>query len=495
MENVIGNRLTVISDSVDNIINSKIRFCLDQQNEERNDAFFVGDMGDIVRKYKIWMSQLPRVEPFYAVKCNDDASVLAVLAQLGTGFDCASKGEIQKVLGLNVPQSRIIYANPCKQSSHIKYAAAHEVKLMTFDNETELHKVKSFHPQAKMVVRILPPSNTKCQCQLGMKFGCHPKKVPQLLRVAKELGIDVVGVSFHVGSGCYDATAYSAAIASARAVFSVAQAEGFNFSLLDIGGGFPGQASAKLPFEEICGVLRPALDKYFPESMGVRIIAEPGRFFVASAFTLALNVIARRAVTKDDYDSDDETDDVPEDQDSMNGAVTTKSMKATVDDDSKAFMYYLNDGVYGSFNCILFDHAVVEPELYDADRYKDLPLYKSSLWGPTCDGLDCIVKECKLPELNSGEWIIFRDMGAYTMSAASTFNGMPKPKMYHVIQEPMRLSLYGHSSSNPGDELFPLSKFSVQSAESCLLSPASPHSEPSAFPWGETSSIPIQIQV
>lgn len=474
--------MMVTSETVDSIINSKIKFCLDQQNEERNDAFFVGDMGDIVRKHKIWSNQLPRVEPFYAVKCNDDEAVLAVLAQLGTGFDCASKGEIQKVMDLGVAQSRIIYANPCKQASHIKYAAAHSVELMTFDNETELHKVQKFHPQAKMVVRILPPANTKCQCQLGMKFGCHPKKVPQLLRVAKELGVDVVGVSFHVGSGCYDATAYSAAVASARAVFSVAQAEGFHFNLLDIGGGFPGQQSAKLPFEEICGVLRPALDEHFPEEMGVRIIAEPGRYFVASAFTLALNVIARRAITEDDYDSGDEDSDEVD----KNGDAVIKTSAAPT---GKTFMYYLNDGVYGSFNCILFDHAVVEPELYDTERFKTEPVYKSSLWGPTCDGLDCIVKECLMPELNAGDWVIFRDMGAYTMSAASTFNGMPKPKMYHVIQDPM---WYAMVKSGSVEDSLSCSKYIIQSNES-ILSPNTPCDVP-AFTW-ESPNLGLSVEI
>lgn len=59
-------------------------------------------------------------------------------------------------------------------------------------------------------------------------------------------------------------------------------------------------------------------------------------------------------------------------------------------------------------------------------------LYSSSIWGPTCDGLDCILQECKLPELRSGDWIYFRDMGAYTIASASGFNGMPPPRQYFV---------------------------------------------------------------
>jgi ornithine decarboxylase len=459
MKQIILNKakVSVVRETSDEVVSRKIIARADRDIEVKSDAFYVGDMGDVVKKHLTWTTQLPRVEPFYAVKCNDDATVLAVLAQLGTGFDCASKAELQKVLELQVPTSRIIYANPCKQSSHIKYAASNNVEYMTFDNETELHKVKAIHPHAKMVVRILPPANTKCQCQLGMKFGCHPKKVPQLLRVARQLGVDVVGVSFHVGSGCYDAMAYSAAVASARTVFGLAEAEGFKFTLLDIGGGFPGQQGAKLPFEEICAVLRPALDVYFPPSLGVRIIAEPGRYYVASAFTLALNVIARRVVTRDELDSDDadnanvdnstNADEGCSTDDNGNGSQETGSISLADSVDGEGsnndptYMYYLNDGVYGSFNCILFDHATVQAELFDEERFANAPRYGSSLWGPTCDGLDCIVQSCPMPELQTGDWLLFHNMGAYTLSAASTFNGMPKPRLHYVMHETEWLTL------------------------------------------------------
>jgi ornithine decarboxylase len=392
--------------------------------EDKDDAFFIADLSDIVRKYKIWKRELPRVEPFYAVKCNDNLGVLSVLSQLGTGFDCASKAEISKIMDLKVAPSRVIYANPCKQNSHIRYAAKHDVALMTFDNISELHKVKANHPHAKLVVRILPPDDTKAQCQLGMKFGAHPKDVPKLLKTAKDLGLNVVGVSFHVGSGCYDPAAFPAAIASARTVFDMGEKAGFQFDLLDIGGGFPGQKSSKISFEGICGPLKSALDAYFPESKGVRIIAEPGRFFVASAFTLAVNIIAKRAViageVADDYEN--------------HGDVEPK------------FMYYVNDGVYGSFNCLMYDHAIVEAELVHPEDYEDEARYACSIWGPTCDGIDCIKEETTLPEMDAGDWLIFRDMGAYTLCAASSFNGMPKPRSYYVMQESAWIQMQAQSN-------------------------------------------------
>jgi len=417
MKQIVVNkaRVEVVEGSSHSVIVKKVQA---YAKEDKHEAFFVADMGDVVNKYNNWVAMLPRVEPFYAVKCNDNPAVLSVLAQLGTGFDCASKGEIQKVLDLKVPPSRIIYANPCKQSSFIQYAAKHNVDFMTFDNETELHKMKANHPNAKLVVRILPPFSDKCTAPLGMKFGCQAKQVPRLLQVAKEIGVDVVGVSFHVGSGCYDAEAYARAVSMARTVFDMAREQGFHFDLLDIGGGFPGQTSAKLSFDEIVTVLRPALDTHFPATMGVRIIAEPGRYFVASAFTLVVNVIARRDVVVENCDAN--PDDVEASADSAS---------------EMSYMYYVNDGVYGSFNCILFDHMPVTASIVEPDKMTYAPTFKCSIWGPTCDGLDCIVQECMMPKMSTGDWMVFKDMGAYTMSAASCFNGMPKPKCYHIIKE------------------------------------------------------------
>ncbi|XP_015750284.1 PREDICTED: ornithine decarboxylase-like [Acropora digitifera] len=71
--------------------------------EEKDDAFYVVDLGDILLKHKKWVSQLPRVEPFYAMKCNNDPNVLKLLATLGIGFDCASKVEYGVFLLLHSP--------------------------------------------------------------------------------------------------------------------------------------------------------------------------------------------------------------------------------------------------------------------------------------------------------------------------------------------------------------------------------------------------------
>lgn len=119
--------------------------------------------------------------------------VVRLLASLGLGFDCASKSEIQQVLNYGVDPSRIIYANPCKQASFIRYASQQQVAKMTFDNAEELHKIKKLYPKAELVLRILT-DDSKSLCQLGLKFGAPMHTVESLLKTAKELGLNVIGV-------------------------------------------------------------------------------------------------------------------------------------------------------------------------------------------------------------------------------------------------------------------------------------------------------------
>lgn len=163
---------------------------------------------------------------------------------------------------------------------------------MTFDNGDELAKVKKYHPNAKMVLRILTDDSGSL-CRLGLKFGAPLSEVRALLQKAKALGVNVIGISFHCGSGCTNPALFGDAVRRARWAFDVGKEEGFDFDFLDLGGGFEDDN-----FEIIAAVLRTAIAEYFPldkNGDGVRIIAEPGRYYVSRAFELATNIIARRA--------------------------------------------------------------------------------------------------------------------------------------------------------------------------------------------------------
>ncbi|KAJ8923914.1 hypothetical protein NQ315_006690 [Exocentrus adspersus] len=400
MKTAISEERVHILDSQSNVWSVISEIALSDNQE---DAFYVCDVGDIVRKHKTWKAKLPRVEPYYAVKCNHSLAVLEVLSTLGTGFDCASKGEIEKVLSLDVRPDRIIFALPTKPASHIRHAASVGVSRMTFDNETELHKLKKLYPNAEMVIRIRSDA-TDAQFILGRKFGCDPEtEAPELLRLAKSLGINVIGVSFHVGSGCREPEAFQRAISSSRYIFDYATSLGYNFHVLDIGGGYPGEHGTSI--DKIADVINSSLDKYFPDP-SVEIIAEPGTFYVCSAYTLACNIHSIRNVTETDAETGN-----------------TKTRK----------MYYINDGVFGSFNCIIScdNHVVVPIPLKD---YTGSKYHPSSIWGPTCDCVDQVVENILLPEMMVGDWLVFKDMGAYTLSIASSFNSFPIPKV-HIVAD------------------------------------------------------------
>lgn len=197
---------------------------------------------------------------------------------------------------IGVEPDRIIFANPCKPTSFVKHAARVGVDTMTFDNMDELYKIARVHPGAKLVLRILT-DDSKSLVRLGLKFGAPLNAVPALLAKAFELKLNVIGISFHVGSGCYDIGAFADAVARAKIAFGFGRDAGYSFSLLDVGGGFEDEN-----FEAAAGILRAALETHFPAQAAVKVIAEPGRYYVADAFTLAANIIALRRVEV--YDED-----------------------------------------------------------------------------------------------------------------------------------------------------------------------------------------------
>ncbi|XP_031525167.1 antizyme inhibitor 1 isoform X4 [Papio anubis] len=344
-------------------------------------AFFVGDLGKIVKKHSQWQNVVAQIKPFYTVKCNSAPAVLEILAALGTGFACSSKNEMALVQELGVSPENIIYISPCKQVSQIKYAAKVGVNIMTCDNEIELKKIARNHPNAKVLLHIATEDNIGGE-EGNMKFGTTLKNCKHLLECAKELDVQIIGVKFHVSSACKESQVYVHALSDARCVFDMA----------------------------VNHVISPLLDIYFPEGSGVKIISEPGSYYVSSAFTLAVNIIAKKVVENDKFPS---------------GVEKTGS-------DEPAFMYYMNDGVYGSFASKLSEDLNTIPEVHK--KYKeDEPLFTSSLWGPSCDELDQIVESCLLPELNVGDWLIFDNMGADSFHEPSAFNDFQRPAIYYMM--------------------------------------------------------------
>jgi len=366
------------------------------------------DLGVIVRQALKWKKCLPRVQPFYAVKANPDINIIRTLFLLGVNFDCASKGEIEEVLSVGAEPSQIIYANPAKGIDHIKHAKERDVRLMTFDNISELTKIMKIFPDAELVLRIAS-NDSLSLLPFGFKFGATLKDAIALISACKDMKAKLVGISFHVGSCCYSPLAFVDTLKRAKELFMEAERLGIHLSLLDIGGGFPGDEESKITFEEIASAIEPVIDALFDD--GVQVIAEPGRFFCSASTTSALQVYSKRDYTSRRMGENGDIVEIEEVQ------------------------YYLPDGVYGTFNNIIYDHAspitrpLKEPPL-------DAILKNSTFFGPTCDSIDVIAKQIHFPSLEIGDWVYFLNMGAYTVAAGSTFNGFERPKiLYKMIKE------------------------------------------------------------
>jgi ornithine decarboxylase len=328
---------------------------------------------------------VPRVEPYYAVKANSNPHVIEVLAAAGLGFDVASVAEIESVLEAGVSPDRLIYANTMKRNEAIEFACRHKVNLMTFDSEYELAKIARHAPGARVLVRIKVP-NVGSVVELSLKFGAEPADAIPLLLKAQRLGLTPVGVCFHVGSQCTHGSNYLEAFELTKIIVSDARLKNLPVEMVDIGGGFPIRHfdSDDDWFTAMAPAINLELDRLFEP--GLRVIAEPGRALIGPACLLLMSVVG-------------------------------KSIR-----DNKHW-YFLDDGVYGALSGLIFDHCK-----YQFCTTRRGPTQLTTLAGPTCDSLDIISTAEELPELDVGDLVFARNIGAYSLASATTFNGIPPAK-------------------------------------------------------------------
>ncbi|KAM7384247.1 hypothetical protein PAMA_011544 [Pampus argenteus] len=370
-------------------------------------AFVVGDLGALMGQHVCWQNTVPQLQPYFPVKCNSSPAVIEVLASLGLGFICANKAEVSLVLEHGVPPGNIILSGVCKQLAHIKHAAKNNIQHLVCENEAELSKISRLHPSAKLLLQLTTEAHA---AETSMAFGSSLKSCRHLLEAAKELGVQVVGVTFHIPSSCQDLQqAYTHALTDARCVFDMGMDLGFNMNILDIGGGFTG---SEFQLRQVESAVRPMLDAYFPPLSGVQVLAQPGSFYVASAFSLAVNVIAKKVVTRH-WDS---------------------LAQGENNEDTK-FLYYMNEGVYGPFSHKLLGNSISPPSVHKHVLCAEEAVYPSSLWGPSLDQLDQVVERCLLPELSVGDWLLFSNMGACGLEELNYLSSNQLP-VYYTVSTP-----------------------------------------------------------
>jgi ornithine decarboxylase len=365
--------------------------------KEHGTPVVVIDHEVIRERYAAFQRHLPRVQAYYAVKANPEPAIVRTLYRAGASFDVASLQEFMLVHEnvAHLPPAekqafiwdKIIYANPVKPKETLRELDAYK-PLVTCDNLLELHKIKDHAPHAGVVIRLRVP-NTGSMVELSSKFGCDPGDAVDLIEAAFGMGLSVEGLSFHVGSQCTNFLNFVQALHMAAAVMDEARGRGRPLKIVDIGGGFPAPYHRDVkPFEVLAERINVEIDRLFPS--GVDLIAEPGRFLVATAATAVARIVgkARR--------------------------------------DGKT-CYYIDDSVYHSYSGIIFDHCQ-----YHLKALRGGPTEICAVFGQTCDGLDTISLSEELPDLGLDDLVYSENIGAYASASATWFNGFPPAKVVHV---------------------------------------------------------------
>jgi ornithine decarboxylase len=351
------------------------------------------------QNYEHFRRHMPRVQIYFAVKANSDPQIVKTFYDVGSSFDVASMAEFHTVHDLikDLPDKerqdfiwdKIIYAHPIKALETLRQLDPYK-PLVTYDNYDEVRKIARHAPHAGLALRLRVP-NTGSMVELSSKFGALPGEAVDLIAYAHNNGLTVEGLSFHVGSQCTNPQNYVQAINLCAGVFAEARSRGFELKLLDIGGGFPAQYDDSVPsFEALAKTINSELDRLFPSP--IEIVAEPGRFLVATALTSVSQIIGK----------------------AVRGG---------------KLCYYLDDGVYHTFSGVIFDHCQ-----YHLKSFEEGPLQICSVFGPTCDALDTISLAEQLPDLDLGDYLYSENIGAYSSASSTHFNGFPPARLVHVRQ-------------------------------------------------------------
>ncbi|WP_071141611.1 type III PLP-dependent enzyme [Acidaminococcus timonensis] len=362
--------------------------------ERYGTPLLVLSLEQVEKNYDILREHIPQLKIHYAMKANPDLHILDLLINKGACFDVASDGEIRTLSQLGVSGDRMIYANPIKLDAGFAACRDAGVYRMTYDSESEIKKIAEHCPGATVLLR-LRIDNAQAHVDLNKKFGCPRERALELMLKAKEAGLDVAGVAFHVGSQTVAADPYFHAMDITKELMEEARKAGLTMRVLDIGGGFP------IPETGVHYNLTALLDQVAArlreDFSDLEIWAEPGRYMCGTAVNLITRVIG---------------------ENERNGQT----------------WYFLDDGIYGTFSGVIFDQW--DFKLISFKEGRKIP---ATFAGPSCDSLDIMFRGKMTEPLEVGDVLLVPVCGAYTSASATTFNGFRKART--VIWEEVREEL------------------------------------------------------
>ena len=357
----------------------------------------VVDLDVIAEAYDLLRWYLPLARVYYAVKANPAPEIVAMLERKGADFDVASRGEIELCLANGIAADRLSFGNTIKKEKDIAFAYQAGLRLFAFDSAFELEKLARAAPGAQVFCRILVACDG-AEWPLSRKFGCAPEMAVELLRRARDLGLDPYGVSFHVGSQQTDLGQWDGAVGSVAQMFSLLAEADIELRMVNIGGGFPAHYSGEVPaIDFYARAVMAAITRHFGNHLP-EIIIEPGRALVGDA-----GIIQSEVVLISEKGAGDGRRWVYLDVGKFNG------LAETMDESIK--------------------YRIATPGRGGASG----PVI---LAGPTCDSADILYErtEYRLPlGLEVGDKVEILSTGAYTASYASVgFNGFSPIRTYCI---------------------------------------------------------------
>jgi ornithine decarboxylase len=333
----------------------------------------------LLQNVTVWKKYLPSVNLYYAMKCNPHPKVIKELSKLDVNFECAAISEIKQCLPYN---KDIIYGHPHKSVDEIVKAKNYGIYKIVYDSISQLKLIHNIYPESAPILRI-QSCEDKSKIKFNQKFGAHDDELDELFNYHNINKYNLYGLSFHVGSKCYHPEQYINTVDKIKILIDKYQ---LKIKIIDIGGGFPSDLSED-QFKNHAYVIENYIQKY-TSLRKYTFVGEPGRYIIDNTMSLKVKVINKKV------------------RDNIN-------------------IYYINDGIYSSLNGVISDSRELDIETNVLDKFKSI------LYGNTCDSFDKI--ECELPEYNINDIINIKNIGAYSWTSASSFNGFTPAKIKYYI--------------------------------------------------------------
>lgn len=336
----------------------------------------------------------------FAVKANSNLSVLKFLANLGSGFDCVSIGEVRRALLAGANAYKIIFSGVGKKDEELKEALQNNILMINLESPAEMLRLeniaKELKKQARISIRVNPNVDAKTHPYISTglnenKFGVEISEAKKMYLYAKKSEwLQPYGIHFHIGSQLTDLAPIIEAANIVSNIMSELKALEIDIKFFDVGGGIgvvyenENEISLYDYAQGILGALK---------GQDVTVICEPGRFLTANAGVFLTKVLYQK----------------------LNSKKRFVIVDGAMNDLIRPSLYNAHHGI----SVVSKQNGEISNENYFQNLNE---ISKADVVGPICESSDFLAKNVDLPELKNGDLLLVKSAGAYGFSMSSNYN-------------------------------------------------------------------------